>query len=178
MRREIQVTNYELENVSYHVLKRRLPSFSFETLTNWWQAGQRLFHRTVDYIFLRLHTSFDIMDALDLVNRDMNMAKVYGIDYESVMTRGTQFRVEAILSKIAKSTDHLLLSASPKQVSEQNQLEVIPLVIEPDRKFYVDPVVVVDFQSLYPSLIIAYNLCYSTCLGKIQLVEKNLQNQL
>jgi len=108
----------------------------------------------------------------------MNMAKVYGIDYESVMTRGTQFRVEAILSKIAKSTDHLLLSASAKQVSEQNQLEVIPLVIEPERKFYVDPVVVVDFQSLYPSLIIAYNLCYSTCLGKIELIEKNLQNQL
>ena len=32
-----------------------------------------------------------------------------------------------------------------KQVSMQNKLEVIPLVIEPDVKFYVDPVIVVDF---------------------------------
>lgn len=51
-------------------------------------------------------------------------------------------------------------------------MQVIPLVIEPDRQFYVDPVVVVDFQSLYPSLIIAYNLCYSTCLGKIEIIKE------
>jgi DNA polymerase zeta len=71
-------------------------------------------------MFQRVYTMFDIMNKLDLVCRDMNMAQVYGIDYESVMTRGSQFRVEAILSKICRSMDHVLLSASPKQVGEQN----------------------------------------------------------
>jgi DNA polymerase zeta len=42
------------------------------------------------------------------------MANVYGIDYESVMTRGSQFRVEAIMSRIAKSQGCLLLSATQK----------------------------------------------------------------
>ena len=46
--------------------------------------------------------------------------------------------------------------------------ECIPLVMEPESRFYVDPVVVLDFQSLYPSIIIGYNYCYSTCLGRVQ----------
>ena len=40
--------------------------------------------------------------------------------------------------------------------------------MEPESQFYTDPVVVLDFQSLYPSMVLAYNLCYSTCLGRLQ----------
>lgn len=53
------------------------------------------------------------------------------------------------------------------QVASQPAMECLPLVMEPQSGFYTDPVVVLDFQSLYPSMIIAYNLCYSTCLGTV-----------
>jgi DNA polymerase zeta len=47
--------------------------------------------------------------------------------------------------------------------------EALPLIMEPESKFYASPVLVLDFQSLYPSMMIAHNYCYSTCLGKVPL---------
>ena len=39
--------------------------------------------------------------------------------------------------------------------------------MEPLANMYHSPVIVLDFQSLYPSIMMAYNICYSTCLGRI-----------
>ena len=36
------------------------------------------------------------------------------------------------------------------------------VVIQPTKGFYKDPVATLDFASLYPSIMIAHNLCYST----------------
>ena len=96
-------------------------------------------------MFRRIRLTFALLESLDLPNKDIGMAKVYGIDYESTMTRGSQFRVEAILSKIAKGQNFLLLTAAVQQVRNQNELEVIPLVVEPHKEFYTSPVSIVDF---------------------------------
>ncbi|EJW80809.1 hypothetical protein WUBG_08282 [Wuchereria bancrofti] len=49
--------------------------------------------------------------------------------------------------------------------------ETLPLTMEPESGFYRDPVIVLDFQSLYPSIIIAYNYCFTTCFGKVSHIE-------
>lgn len=70
--------------------------------------------------------------------------------------------------RVSRLNDYLLLSASKQQVAAQNVLECVALVLEPPKQYYTDPVLVFDFQSLYPSVMIAYNLCYTTCLGSLK----------
>eukprot|EP00070_Physeter_catodon_P036458 XP_028343352.1 DNA polymerase zeta catalytic subunit-like [Physeter catodon] len=54
------------------------------------------------------------------------------------------------------------------QVTEQKAPLCIPLVLEPQSGFYWSPVLVLDFQSLYPSIMIANNICFSTSLGSVE----------
>lgn len=44
-------------------------------------------------------------------------------------------------------------------------------VIEPLRGYYKDPIATLDFSSLYPSIMIAHNLCYTTLL-RPNMIEK------
>jgi DNA polymerase delta subunit 1 len=39
-------------------------------------------------------------------------------------------------------------------------------VIEPKRGYYDVPIATLDFSSLYPSIMMAHNLCYTTLLHK------------
>ena len=49
------------------------------------------------------------------------------------------------------------------------------VVIEPTRGFYKDPIATLDFASLYPSIMMAHNLCYSTLVPRSQ--KKNFKEE-
>jgi len=58
----------------------------------------------------------------------------------------------------------LLPTASRKQVDGDKYEGAT--VIEPVKGFYRDPVATLDFASLYPSIMMAHNLCYSTLVRR------------
>lgn len=64
--------------------------------------------------------------------------------------------------------NYFFFSPSLQDCSRQEALECQALTLEPQSGHYDDPVVVCDFTALYPSLMIAYNLCYTTCAGKLE----------
>lgn len=108
-----------------------------------------------------------LLDAIDVFCRTSQMARVFGIQFTEVLSRGSQFRVESMLLRVAKQFSYLPPSISVEQRNRMDSPLTIPLNLEPISGIYRDPVAVLDFQSLYPSVCIAYNYCFSTCLGKI-----------
>jgi len=72
-----------------------------------------------------------------------------------------------MMLRIAKPMNYIPMSPSVHQRARMKAPECIQLTLEPESKFYTDPVVVLDFQSLYPSIMIAYNYCFTTCLGRL-----------
>lgn len=168
MRGELNLLQYSVENVAWHLLHRRIPHYSWATLTKWHKSGKnRDLSKLIQYYETRARLDLEILEANELIARTSEQARLLGVDFYSVFSRGSQFKVESIMFRIAKPENFILVSPSRKQVGEQNALECLPLVMEPQSAFYSSPVLVLDFQSLYPSVMIAYNYCYSTFLGRI-----------
>ncbi|KAK9875165.1 hypothetical protein WA026_005957 [Henosepilachna vigintioctopunctata] len=174
LRHEIALQSYTLQSTVYEVLQMRIPSYSFKDLTNWWEHHTFLFrHRAVSYYLTQVRCQLKLLEQLDLVGRTSELARLFGIQFYEVLSRGSQFRVESMMLRLAKPLNYVAVSPSVQQRAKMKAPEHIALVLEPESKLYNDPVIVLDFQSLYPSIIIAYNYCFSTCIGKVSLLGKN-----
>ena len=171
-RSEIKLNIYTKENVVYNLLNERIPLIPYKTITKWYNSynTSNYYEYVIILKYLLQITSinFDIINDIDLIGRTSEMSRVIGIDFFSVLSRGSQYRVESLLIRIAKPQGFIMISPSKDQVANQNAMECIPLVMEPKSSIFTQPLLVLDFQSLYPSIMIAYNICYSTCLGKLK----------
>ena len=168
MRSELDLLQYTMENVAFHLLHRRIPHFTWGDLTRWYISGKPWdLAKVLNYYISRVQLDLDILEKNELIARTSEQARLLGVDFFSVFSRGSQFKVESLMFRIAKPENFILVSPSRKQVGGQNALECLPLVMEPQSAFYNSPLLVLDFQSLYPSVMIAYNYCYSTFLGRI-----------
>lgn len=119
-------------------------------------------------LFQRVVIYAELVDSAELISKSAEFARVFGVDFDAVIFRGSQFKVESFMFRIAKPESFVMVTPSKEQVGLQNAPFAVPLIAEPESKFYPHPIVVLDFQSLYPSVMIAYNICYSTCLGRVE----------
>jgi len=167
MRAELTLNSYTLENVAKAALGERRPNFSSKSLTQWWSSWKTRV-RVVEHWVGRIQTMAAILFRLDLLSRSAELARLFGIQLSEVFSRGSQFRVESSMLRLAKPANFVPVSPTRQQLAGQSAPEYLALLLEPESKMYTDPVVVLDFQSLYPSIMIAYNYCFTTCIGRVQ----------
>ncbi|XP_072912026.1 DNA polymerase zeta catalytic subunit isoform X3 [Hemitrygon akajei] len=173
MRNEVTLNNYTFENVAFHVLHQRFPLFSFRVLSDWFDNKTDVYRwKMIDHYICRVRGNLKLLEQLDMIGRTSELARLFGILFYHVLTRGSQYRVESMMLRFAKPMNYIAITPSVQQRSRMRAPQCIPLVMEPESRFYSNSVLVLDFQSLYPSIIIAYNYCYSTCLGNIDYLGK------
>jgi DNA polymerase elongation subunit (family B) len=176
VRADVKLSSYSLYGVASEVLHVTIPRHAPHLIEEWLSCSRRADRALLHLRDLTL-TCLAIVDKLDIVGRTSELARVYGIDFMSVLTRGSQFRVESMVARVAHPRGFLMLAAQRAQVYEQPAIECLPLVMEPASAFYSDPVIVLDFQSLYPSVVIAHNLCFSTMLGNVNRLSSWTETQ-
>ena len=104
------LTSYTFENVFYQVIKRRVPKFSHECLTKMWSSNHTRW-MVVEYMTKRVVGTLEILEKLDMIGRTAELAKLFGIQFLEVLTRGSQFRVESIMLRLVRAKN--LVPVSP-----------------------------------------------------------------
>ena len=175
LRNEYNFTLHSLEHAYFNLFGKKIPRISLDK-QRWLYSESLTQHRTIQYVMERTKANFRFLLDTQILIRSVEFCKFFGINFCHVFSRGSQFKVESLMLRIAKIESFISYSPSKLQVANMKASESIPLVMEPENKYYTSPVVVLDFQSLYPSLMIAYNYCFSTCLGKITKTNQKINS--
>mmetsp|Transcript_20479 Transcript_20479/g.45995 ORF Transcript_20479/g.45995 Transcript_20479/m.45995 type:complete len:1059 (-) Transcript_20479:57-3233(-) len=156
--REHKLTSYALPFVVHNFLGRTHFDLQAAKVTEFLRsAPSQLAH----------HCLRDAASALELLERLcftynlFEMARVTGVPIDYLLSRGQMIKVTSQLLRKAWQEGFLLPSRG--STGDENTFEG-GFVMEPTRDLYVDPIVVLDFASLYPSIMMAHNICYTTLL--------------
>lgn len=118
--------------------------------------------RISKYCFKDAQLPLDIINNQMVIVNSIAMCRVVGVPFKWLLEKGQQAKTQSvILREIANAdeqgTFYVLPTKSPDKRPYQGAI-----VVKPKKGLYLVPIGVLDFSSLYPSIMIAYNLCYST----------------
>ncbi|UTM04238.1 DNA polymerase catalytic subunit [Equid gammaherpesvirus 2] len=159
-RDKLSLSNYKLDTVAGECVGAKKEDVSYKEIPHLFRQGPGGRAR------LGLYCVKDSALVLDLLRYFMThveiseIAKIAKIPTRRVLTDGQQIRVFSCLLDVA-GREGYILPADRHADAEGYQGAT---VIDPSPGFYNTPVLVVDFASLYPTIIQAHNLCYSTMI--------------
>ncbi len=91
------------------------------------------------------------------------MARVTGVPVSFLLTKGQSIKVMTMILRAIRGTD-LVVPSDKKADRMLDEWYEGAVVLDAVRGFYNVPITTLDFASLYPSIMMAHNLCYSTLI--------------
>ena len=168
IQRDHQLRSYTLNSVCAHFLGEQKEDVHHTMITELFNTSPETRRRLAVYCLKDAFLPQRLMDKLMCLVNYTEMARVTGVPFNYLLSRGQQ--VKFISQLFRKALEQHLVIPNLSQDSTDEQYEGAT-VIEPTRGYYDVPIATLDFASLYPSIIQAHNLCYTTWLNKTS-VEK------
>jgi DNA polymerase delta subunit 1 len=159
MQRNHKLSSYTLNSVSSEFLGQQKEDVHHSIISDLQNGSDEDRHRLAVYCLKDALLPQRLMDKLSVLVNYIEMARVTGVPMSFLITRGQQIKVfSMILRKCQK--EKLLVPTLTKRGGNEGYEGAT--VLDPIKDYYQTPIATLDFASLYPSIMMAYNLCYST----------------
>ncbi|KAI9828788.1 MAG: DNA-directed DNA polymerase delta [Thelocarpon impressellum] len=175
VQRDHQLRSYTLNSVCAHFLGEQKEDVHHTMITELFNGTPESRRRLAVYCLKDAYLPQRLMDKLMCLVNYTEMARVTGVPFNYLLARGQQ--VKFISQLFRKAQEESLVIPNLKGESSDEQYEGAT-VIEPTRGYYAVPIATLDFASLYPSIIQAHNLCYTTLLNKTTVEKLGLRKDV
>uniref|UniRef100_A0A8C6KEV0 DNA polymerase n=1 Tax=Nothobranchius furzeri TaxID=105023 RepID=A0A8C6KEV0_NOTFU len=160
--RDYKLRSYTLNAVSFHFLQEQKEDVQHSIITDLQNGNEQTRRRLAVYCLKDAYLPLRLLQKLMCVINYMEMARVTGVPLTYLLSRGQQIKVVSQLLRQAMKQDLVM----PVVKTEIGEDYTGATVIEPEKGYYSLPIATLDFSSLYPSIMMAHNLCYTTLLQK------------
>ena len=171
VQRDHQLRSYTLNSVCAQFLGEQKEDVHHTMITELFNGTPESRRRLAVYCLKDAYLPQRLMDKLSCLENYTEMARVTGVPFNYLLSRGQQ--VKFVSQLFRKALEQKLVIPDYRTEATEEQYEGAT-VIEPTRGYYDVPIATLDFASLYPSIIQAHNLCYTTLLDKKVVQAKNL----
>lgn len=168
IQRDHHLRSYTLNSVCAHFLGEQKEDVQHTMITELFNGTPDSRRRLAVYCLKDAYLPQRLMDKLMCLVNYTEMARVTGVPFNYLLARGQQVRFISQLFRKALEQQLVIPNLTNEAGDEQYEGAT---VIEPVRGYFDVPIATLDFASLYPSIIQAHNLCYTTLLSK-KSVEK------
>lgn len=163
IQREFKLRSYTLNAVSSHFLGEQKEDVQHSIITDLQNGDSETRRRLAVYCLKDAFLPLRLMEKLMCLVNYTEMARVTGVPFSFLLTRGQQIKVISQLFRKCLDLNIVIPNMKSENVNEEYEGAT---VIEPVRGYYDVPIATLDFASLYPSIMMAHNLCYTTLLSR------------
>lgn len=163
IQREYKLRSYTLNSVSAHFLGEQKEDVQHSIITDLQNGTKETRRRLAVYCLKDAFLPLRLLDKLMCLVNYTEMARVTGVPFSYLLSRGQQIKVISQLFRKCLQEDIVIPNLKSEGSNEEYEGAT---VIEPERGYYDVPIATLDFSSLYPSIMMAHNLCYTTLLNK------------
>ena len=166
MRGQHNLARYSLESVAQHFLGTGKDDMPYKQIPIKFQnpEGRK---EIAEYCIKDAKLVIDLIVHLKKVINLVQMSKVTGCSPTDIVQRGQGIRTITLMLEYCYEDNIFIPNSSKSSDGFKGAV-----VLDPSSGFYTDPVICVDFASLYPSIMRAMNMCYSTIVSNEE-IEAN-----
>ncbi|GKT13698.1 DNA polymerase delta catalytic subunit, partial [Aduncisulcus paluster] len=176
-RRTFKLRSYTLNAVSQEFLGEQKEDLHYSLILPLFKQTSADRQRIAVYCVKDSELPFRLMMKLMTLVQQVEMSRVTGVMLSLLLTRGESIKVVTQVYRAAKDRNFLVpyRSSSDADGAADGGYEGAK-VFDPIQGFYRkdQPICVLDFSSLYPSIIIAHNLCFTTLVSQATVRAKKL----